>query len=345
MEVNEQTSYNVGATENCKDLITKANRFLEELPTEKVLKMLRGIDVGFVDVFHEEKRITEDWEDTKIIYIETFYEMLNKYLFDKLDAQNTHYVNHTAFVTETMRHPEADSSEIIPFIIRNFLLKGKVSSPSNASQKSGETQADSNEESFAYSNEKIIKVTVDDDGDSIVTYDSGRKAIIPKSKQGSLSIASNPTPAHELAQVESTGEQVPPVGSVHNHEPIPMLHGNESLVAAHEASTVQYSNFQNPVDMLKRTAEQVAPTVNAIPTEALPLSSGAHFLGVTATPHENENVNEVLASLSEIAEFLLDLEQEDEPKNNAMLKNLHSHAKMSLLTASMSIVRVITHKR
>jgi hypothetical protein len=345
MEVNEQTSYNVGATENCKDLITKANRFLEELPTEKVLKMLRGIDVGFVDVFHEEKRITEDWEDTKIIYIETFYEMLNKYLFDKLDAQNTHYVNHTAFVTETMRHPEADSSEIIPFIIRNFLLKGKVSSPSNASQKSGETQTDSNEESFAYSNEKIIKVTVDDDGDSIVTYDSGRKAIIPKSKQGSLSIASNPTPAHELAQVESTGEQVPPVGSVHNHEPIPMLHGNESLVAAHEASTVQYSNFQNPVDMLKRTAEQVAPTVNAIPTEALPLSSGAHFLGVTATPHENENVNEVLASLSEIAEFLLDLEQEDEPKNNAMLKNLHSHAKMSLLTASMSIVRVITHKR
>jgi hypothetical protein len=244
-----------------------------------------------------------------------------------------------------MRHPEADSSEIIPFIIRNFLLKGKVSSPSNASQKSGETQTDSNEESFAYSNEKIIKVTVDDDGDSIVTYDSGRKAIIPKSKQGSLSIASNPTPAHELAQVESTGEQVPPVGSVHNHEPIPMLHGNESLVAAHEASTVQYSNFQNPVDMLKRTAEQVAPTVNAIPTEALPLSSGAHFLGVTATPHENENVNEVLASLSEIAEFLLDLEQEDEPKNNAMLKNLHSHAKMSLLTASMSIVRVITHKR
>jgi hypothetical protein len=345
MEANEQTSYNVGATENCKDLITKANRYLEELPTEKVLKMLRGIDVGFVDVFHEEKRITEDWEDTKLIYVETFYEMLNKYLFDKLDAQNTHYVNHTAFVTETMQNPQADSSEIIPFVIKNYLLKGKVSSPSNASQKSGKTQTDSNEESFAYSNEKIIKVTVDDDGDSIVTYDSGRKAIIPKSKQGSLSIASNPTPAHELAQVESTGEQVPPVGSIHNHEPIPMLHGNESLVAAHEASTVQYSNFQNPVDMLKRTAEQVAPTVNAIPTEALPLSSGAHFLGVTATPHENENVNEVLASLSEIAEFLLDLEQEDEPKNNAMLKNLHSHAKMSLLTASMAIVRVITHKR
>ena len=97
--------------------------------------------------------------------------------------------------------------------------------------------------------------------------------------------------------------------------------------------------------MLKRTAEQVAPTVNTVPTEALPLSSGAHFLGVGETPHENENVNEVLASLSEIAEFLLDLEQEDEPKNNAMLKNLHSHAKMSLLTASMAITRVITHKR
>jgi hypothetical protein len=345
MEIMEQTSYNEGATENCKDLIIKANRFLEELPTEKVLKMLRGIDVGFVDVFHEEKRITEDWEDTKLIYVETFYEMLNKYLFDKLDAQNTHYVNHTAFVTETMQNPQADSSEIIPFIIRNFLLKGKVGSPLKSNASLGENPSDNKEESMAYSDEKIVKVTVDEDGDSIVTYESGRKAIVPKSKQGSLSIASNPTPNHELAQVESTGEQVPPVGSIHNHEPIPMLHGNESLVAAHEASTVQYSNFQNPVDMLKRNMEQVAPTVNTLPTEVVPLSSGAHFLGVTSTPHEDSNVNEVLASLSEIAEFLLDLEQEDESKNNAMLKNLHSHAKMSLLTASMSIVRVITHKR
>lgn len=344
MESSEQMSYNVGATQNCKDFITNANRFLEELSTEKVLKMLRGIDVGFVDVFHEEKRITEDWEDTKLIYVETFYEMLNKYLFDKLDAQNTHYVNHTAFVTETMRNPQADTSEIIPFVIRNYLLKGIAPASVKYNNNVGENPSD-NEVSNAYLNEKIIKVTVDDDGDSIVTYDSGRKAIIPKSKQGSISIASNPTPIHELAQVENTGEQVPPVGSVHNNEPIPMIHGNESLVTAHETSTVQYSNFQNPVDMLKRTAEQVAPTVHPTTTETKPLSSGAHFLGVNSTPHENENVNEVLDSLSEIAEFLLDLEQEDEPKNNAMLKNLHSHAKMSLLTASMAITRVITHKR
>ena len=75
----EQTAYVEGVTENCKDLITKSNRILAEMGTDKVLKMRRGIEQNFVDVVVEGKRMSEDWQDTKAIFSETFYQIMNKY--------------------------------------------------------------------------------------------------------------------------------------------------------------------------------------------------------------------------------------------------------------------------
>lgn len=346
MEIMEQTSYNEGATENCKDLIIKANRFLKDLPTEKILKMLRGIEVGFVDVLHEGKRITEDWEDTKLIYAETFYEMLNKYLFDKTDAQSTHFINHTAFVNETMGNPQATVAEIIPFIIKNFLLKENVHGFTYSAHNNVEqNQSNDNQSNSTESDEKIIKVKIDEDGDSIVTYESGRKEIVPKSKQKNLSISNNPTPAVEFSQVDNTVEQSPAMGLVHNHAPNPSVHGNEAIVAAHEADTIQSSNFQNPVNMLKRTMEQNAPTPPVVETEKKYLTHGELFVGVTLTPTGNENLDAVRTSFSEMADFLVELEQGEEIKTDFIFKDLHAHAKNAILTASMSMARLVTYKK
>ncbi len=346
MEFIEQTSYNEGATENCKDLITKTNRILSDLGEEKVLKMRRGIEQDFVEVIHEGKRVSEDWDGTKEIYSETFYEMINKYLFDKLDSNNAYYVNQVEFVQKTMKTDQANIKQTIYFLVNNYLLKEYGLVPDiEVPRVEGHPSKKTKKQSTRSSNDKIVNVEIDGDGNSIVTFASGKKEYVVKSKAEPFLISNNPTPAVEFPFVENVIEQNPVIGEMHNHAPNPTLHGNEAIVAAHQGDTIQNSNFQKPIDMLKRTAEQVAPTVQAVPTEKKMLTTGEHFLGVTLTPHENENVNEVLASLSEIAEFLIDLEQEDEAKNNATLKNLHAHAKMSLLTASMAITRVITQKR
>ena len=109
MEIIEQTAYVEGSTENCKDLITKSNRILAEMGTDKVLKMRRGIEQEFVDVVVEGKRLSEDWEDTKTIFSITFYDMLNKYLFDK-EVQGV-FVKHEDFVKTTMQNTKYEGDD------------------------------------------------------------------------------------------------------------------------------------------------------------------------------------------------------------------------------------------
>lgn len=344
MEIIEQTSYVEGATENCKDLISKSNRILKELSREKVLKMRRGIEQDFVDVIVDGKRMSEDWEDTKTIYAETFYEMMNKYLFDKMDAQKTYFVNQMAFINNTMVRPQASLKEVIYFIVNNFLLKEEGQVPvSEVPRIEGHPEKANNTNP---TNEKIIKVTVDEDGDSIVTYESGRKEVISKLEKKPFIISNNPTPAVEFPQVENTVEQNPTMGVVHNHAPNPMLHGNEAIVSAHENDTIdQPSNSQNPISMLKRTAEQVAPTVPVADTEKKLLTIGEKFIGVGFNPSGNENVDAVKTSFSDMADYLFDMEQSEEIKNDQILRDLHTHAKQALLSASMTMVRVITYKK
>ena len=347
MQIIEQISYVEGATENCKDLISKSNRILKELSKEKVLKMRRGIEQDFVDVVHEGKRMSEDWEDTKTIFAETFYQMINKYLFDKMDAQNSYFVNQMAFINNTMVRPQAGLKEVIYFLVNNFLLKEDGQVPvSEVPRIEGHPEKVSKAKEAEEKKEKIIKVKVDEDGDSIVTYESGRKEVISKLEKKPFIISNNPTPAVEFPQVENTVEQNPTMGLVHNHAPNPSLHGNEAIVSAHENDTIdQPSNSQNPISMLKRTAEQVAPTVPVADTEKKLLTIGEKFIGVGFNPSGNENVDAVKTSFSEMADYLFDMEQSEEIKNDQILRDLHTHAKQALLSASMTMVRVITYKK
>jgi hypothetical protein len=344
MEIIEQTSYVEGATENCKDLITKCNRILSEIPNEKVLKMRRGIEQDFVDVVVEGKRLSEDWEDTKLIFSETFYQIMNKYLFDKSDPQQGIFVNQHAFVTKTMERTQANLKQIIYFIVNNYLLKTSGEIPeSEVPRMEGHP-----EEIKSYSPEqvvevedKIIKVFVDDDGDSIVTYESGKKVFVSKNK-------GTPMPEKVFVQPEKINQvvQSPEVGVIHNHAPNREVMGNEALVSTHEADTInQPSNYQNPISMLKRTQEQVAPPTPVVEAEKKLLTIGEKFIGVGFNPSGNENVDSVKASFSDMADYLIQMEQSEEMQNDPILRDLHHHAKQAILSASMSMVRVITYKK
>ena len=97
--------------------------------------------------------------------------------------------------------------------------------------------------------------------------------------------------------------------------------------------------------MLKRTAEQIAPTVPVADTEKKLLTIGEKFIGVGFNPSGNENVDAVKTSFSEMADYLFDMEQSEEIKNDQILRDLHTHAKQALLLASMTMVRVITYKK
>jgi hypothetical protein len=97
--------------------------------------------------------------------------------------------------------------------------------------------------------------------------------------------------------------------------------------------------------MLKRTQEQLTPSVSQVETEKRLLTNGERFIGVSFNPSGNENVDAVKSSFSEMAEYLLEMEQTEEFRNDQLLKDLHAHAKNALLSASMSMVRVITYKR
>ena len=93
----------------------------------KVMKMRRGIEQEFVDVVVEGKRLSEDWEDTKTIFSITFYDMLNKYLFDK-EVQGV-FVKHEDFVKTTMQREGARLNEIIYFLVNNYLIKQTGEAP------------------------------------------------------------------------------------------------------------------------------------------------------------------------------------------------------------------------
>ena len=344
MEIIEQLSYIEGGTENCKDLISKSNRILKELPREKVLKMRRGMEQDFVDVVHEGKRMSEDWEDTKTIFAETFYEMINKYLFDKMDDQKSYFVNQQAFISQTMGRSQAGLKDVIYWLVNNFLLKEEGTVPISEVPRIEGHPLKLAEKQDSKSDEKIVKVVIDTDGDSIVTYESGRKAIVPKS-QGTPQVNVAPT-APQFATTDAVVEQNPIMGVIHNHKPNPTLHGNEAIVSSHESDTInQTSNSQNPISMLKRTQEQVSPTVPQADTEKRLLTNGERFIGVGFNPSGNENVDGVKTSFSEMAEYLLEMEQTDEFRTDELLKTLHAHAKNAILTASKSMVRVITYKR
>jgi hypothetical protein len=343
MQIIEQTTYVEGATENCKDLITKCNRILSEMPHEKVLKMRRGIEQDFVDVVVENKRMSEDWEDTKLIFSETFYEIMNKYLFDKTDPQQGIFVNQHAFVTKTMERSQAGLKEVIYFIVNNYLLKSAGEIPeSEVPRLEGHP-----EEIKSYSppqevivEDKIVKVVVDEDGDSIVTYESGKKVVVSKNK-GQV----NPTDVYVQPEKINMVEQNPVMGVVHNHAPNTAVMGNEALVSAREQDTInQTSNYQNPISMLKRTQEQVAPTP-VMDVEKKLLTIGEKFIGVGFNPSGNENVDSVKANFADMADYLIEMEQTEELKNDPILRDLHHNAKMSILSASMAMVRVITYKK
>jgi len=344
MQIIEQTSYVEGATENCKDLINKCNRILSEMPHEKVLKMRRGIEQDFVDVIVEGKRMSEDWEDTKTIFSETFYDIMNKYLFDKTDAQLGIFINQNAFVTKTMERTQAGLKEVIYFIVNNYLLKTAGEIPeSEVPRLEGHPEGIK-----SYSppqevvvEEKIVKVVVDEDGDSIVTYESGRKVVVPKNK-GKVQAGDVYVQPEKINMVE----QNPVMGVVHNHAPNTSVMGNEALVSAREQDTIdQPSNYQNPISMLKRTQEQPAQQVPVMETEKKLLTNGERFIGVGFNPSANENVDTVKTHFADMADYLLEMEQTEEYRNDQLLKDLHSHAKNALLSASMSMVRVITYKR
>lgn len=344
MQIIEQTVYAEGVTENCKDLITKCNRILSEMGQEKVMKMRRGIEQNFVDVVVEGKRMSEDWQDTKVIFSETFYQIMNKYLFDKTDPQQGIFVNQHAFVTKTMGREQAGINEIIYFIVNNFLLNVSGEVPqSEVPRMEGHP-----EEIKSYSPEqvvevedKIVKVVVDEDGDSIVTYESGKKVLVSKNK-------GTPQPETVYVQPEKIN-QVPQKmeqGVIHNHAPNTQIMGNEALVSAHESDTInQPSNYQNPISMLKRTQEQVAPQTPVMDTEKKLLTIGEKYVGAGFNPSGNENVDSVKSSFADMIDYLLEMEQTEELKNDPILKDLHNHAKMNILSASMSIVRVITYKK
>lgn len=344
MEIFEQTAYVEGATENCKDLIKKSNRILSELPYEKVLKMRRGIEQGFVDVVVDGKRMSEDWEDTKVIFSETFYETMNKYLFDKTDPQQGIFVNQHAFVTKTMERQQAGINEIIYFVINNYLLKVSGEVPeSEVPRLEGHPEAikSYSPEQVVEIEDKIVKVVVDEDGDSIVTYESGKKVVVPKNKAVNR-------PDQPFVQPEKIVQvaQNPEVGAVHNHAPNREIMGNEALVSVREADTInQPSNYQNPISMLKRTQEQIAPPASVMDTEKRLLTIGEKFIGVGFNPSENENVDSVKSSFADMADYLIEMEQGEELRNDSILKDLHQHAKQSILTASMAMVRVITYKK
>jgi len=344
MEIIEQTAYVEGATENCKDLITKCNRILSEMGQEKVLKMRRGIEQDFVDVIVEGKRLSEDWEDTKIIFSEKFYEIMNKYLFDKTDPQQGIFINQHAFVTKTMERTVANLKQIIYFIVNNYLLKVAGEIPqSEVPRLDGHPEEikSYSPEQVVEEEDKIIKVVVDEDGDSIVTYESGRKVVVPKNKsmQNKEKVFVQP---EKIVQVAQKQEQ----GAVHNHAPNKDVVGNEALVSVREADTInQPSNYQNPISMLKRTQEQVAPQASVVDTEKKLLTIGEKFIGVGFNPSGNENVDSVKASFADMADYLLEMEQGEELKNDPILRDLHQHAKASILTASMSMVRVVTYKK
>lgn len=344
MQIIEQTSYVEGATENCKDLITKCNRILSEMPHEKILKMRRGMEQDFVDVVVEGKRMSEDWEDTKLIFSETFYEILNKYLFDKPDPQLGIFVNQQTFVTKTMERSQAGLKEVIYFIVNNYLLKSAGEIPRSKVPRfevhSEKRKSDSLLEQVIIE-DKIVKVVVDEDGDSIVTYESGKKVVVSKN-DGQI----KPTDVYVQPEKINTVEQNPVMGGVvHNHAPNTADMGNEALVSAREQDTInQTSNYQNPISMLKRTQEQVAQTP-VMDSERKLLTNGERFIGVGFNPSGNENVDSVKANFADMADYLLEIEQTEEYRNDPILRDLHQNAKMSILSASMAMVRVITYKR
>lgn len=344
MQIIEQTTYVEGATENCQELIKRCNRILSEMEREKVLKMRRGIEQGFVDVIVDGKRMSEDWQDTKLIFSETFYQLMNKYLFDKADSNKGIFINQHAFVTQTMGREQSGLNEIIYFIVNNYILSVDQEIPqSEVPRLDGRPEQikSYSPEQVVEVEDKIIKVFVDEDGDSIVTYESGKKILVSKNK-------GTPMPQKVYVQPEKIVQvaQNPETGAIHNHAPNREIMGNEALVSIREKDTInQPSNYQNPISMLKRTQEQVAPPTPVTDVEKKLLTIGEKFIGVGFNPSGNENVDSVKGSFSDMADYLIEMEQSEEMQNDPILRDLHQHAKMAILSASMSMVRVITYKK
>ena len=96
--------------------------------------------------------------------------------------------------------------------------------------------------------------------------------------------------------------------------------------------------------MLKRTQEQIAPTPVMEEAKRL-LTIGEKFIGVGFNPSGNENVDSVKTNFADMADYLIEMEQTEELKNDPILRDLHHNAKMSILSASMAMVRVITYKK
>lgn len=341
MEIFEQTKYAEGATENCKDLITKANRILSEMSHDKILKMRRGIEQDFVDVVVDGKRLSEDWEDTKTIFSETFYAMLNKYLFDK-EEQGV-FKKQEEFVKKTMNQEKARLNQIIYFLVNNFLLRKNGSVPKSEPPRLNPQVKQKIENIGNLENQdKIIKVAVDEDGDSIVTYESGTKVVIAKNLAKSINV---PQPFVPLEKTENL-EVLTKTSLVDRNAFAKNTSGDEALVSTHEEDeNNQKSNYQNQISMIKRTQEQVTPSVYPADAGKKLLTIGEKFIGVGFNPSGNENVDLVKSSFSDMADYLLDMEQTEEFRNDSVLKDLHQHAKNAILTASMSMVRVITYKK
>jgi len=344
MEIIEQTEYVEGATENCKDLIKKSNRILSKLPYEKVLKMRRGIEQEFVDVVVDGKRMSEDWQDTKLIFSETFYQLMNKYLFDKPDPHQGIFINQHAFVTKTMQRKKSGINAIIYFVINNYILSlGGEVPKSEVPRLEGHPKAikSYSPEQVVEIEDKIVKLFVDEDGDSIVTYESGKKAVVLKNKAVTR-------PDQPFVQPEKIVQvaQNPKTGAIHNHAPIKKIMGNEELVSVREADTInQPSNYKNRISMLKKTQEQVAPPTPVVDVEKKLFTIGEKYIGADFNPSGNQNVDSVKANFSDMADYLIEMEQSKELKNDPILKDLHQHAKMAILSASMSMIRFITYKK
>jgi len=349
MEMIEQTAYVEGVTENCKDLITKSNRILAEMGTDKVLKMRRGIEQEFVDVVVEGKRLSEDWEDTKTIFSITFYDMLNKYLFDK-EVQGV-FVKHEDFVKTTMQREGARLNEIIYFLVNNYLIKqtGEAPKPEVPRLEGHPDSVKSySPEQVVEVEDKIIKVFVDEDGDSIVTYESGRKVVVSKNKGIPQSETVYVQP-EKINQVPQKMEQ----GAVHNHAPNKEVMGNEAIVSAHEEDTInQSSNNQNINNMIRKTKESDTTTVagggSAVPTmpsQKKYSTSGEVLIGSGLATSDDESAQSVIDSFADMADYLLEIEQTEAYRSDVFLQEFTKHAKQSILTASMSMVRVVTYKK
>lgn len=399
----QQESFQEGATMNCKDVVIKANHIFSEMGTDKVLKMRRGIEQQFVEVKDQHgKLLTEDWQDTKVIFAEKLYNLYNKFLFDDMDNQRGIFTNQYNFVTKTMKVQTASLNEISIFLINNFFLKElntipvsevpsltslvtkkeEVSSeydgkseieehtapeenqqeaiteedygidespkPENDEDQDEEDNSSITEspaEENTLSDQQIVSETIDAIGNKIVTLANGTKFIVQQSQQDNVN---RPTDK-SVQRRQGYDITVEDVLKMHNYNPIPETHGNEAIVQAHSQNTINNpSNLQNPIEMLKRnTQAPIAATMQQAPVneEKRLLTNGQKFIGLNYAIHQDENVLSVKETFAEMADFLLDMENKGDLNNDSLLKDLHAHAKQALLSASMSMTRVLTYKK